>query len=165
MALIDLEKISFFGEGLQRPESVLTNARGEVFTCDRRGGIALVRAGKAPQLFLAPNLPGFLPNGFAMMPDRSFLVANLDDDGGVWNLTTNGQISPYLLEVDGRKLTTVNFIRQEIDIGSRRRLRNVSSLAFGGPDLRTVYLGSTHGDSLATFRSPVQGAVPVHWNF
>ena len=318
MALIDLEKVTFFGEGLQRPECVLTTARGDVFTCDRRGGIALVRQGKVPQLFLAQNFPGFLPNGFALMPDKSFIVANLGDEGGVWRLTTSSQITPYLLEVDGQKLKTVNFIRldedhrvwismstrmmprelafnrevadgyivlsdqkgarivadnlaftnelildpsgqwlyvnetigrcltrfrlspdgslgnretvtefsdgifpdglaydedgrlwitsvvsnrilrldadgthtiivddsdpaaikevevsfaanrfgrQEIDIGSQRRLRNVSSLAFGGPDLRTVYLGSTHGDRLATFRSPVKGKEPVHWRF
>jgi len=318
MMPIGLDQVVFLGQGLQRPECVLTTARGEVFTCDRRGGIARVREGADPTLFLAKELSDFLPNGFALMPDRSFLVANLGEAGGVWRLTTAGEATPWLLEVDGQALTTANFIRldeahrlwisvstrkiprelafdrtvadgyivlsdskgarivadnlafanelvvdpggrriyvnetisrrltrfevrpdgsldrretvcefsdgvfpdglaydsegglwitsvvsnrvirmspddrqtviledldpqtvenvetrfaqnrfgrKEIDTGSRRSLGNVSSLAFGGTDLKTVYLGSTHGDRLATFRSPVKGREPVHWKF
>jgi sugar lactone lactonase YvrE len=45
-----------------------------------------------------------------------------------------------------------------------RRLQNISSLAFGGPDLRTAYLGCLLGDRLAVFRSPVPGRPPVHWH-
>ncbi len=44
-------------------------------------------------------------------------------------------------------------------------LKNVSSLAFGGPDLCTAYLGCLLGDRLATFRSPVPGHPPVHWHY
>ena len=39
-----------------------------------------------------------------------------------------------------------------------RTLGNLASVAFGGPDLRTVYLGSLFGSRIATFRSPVAGA-------
>jgi SMP-30/Gluconolactonase/LRE-like region len=45
------------------------------------------------------------------------------------------------------------------------RLRNISSLAFGGADLRTVYLGCLGGHSLETFRSPIAGFAPVHWTW
>lgn len=38
-----------------------------------------------------------------------------------------------------------------------------ASLAFGGPDLRTVFVGSILSDRLATFRSPVPGAPLPHW--
>jgi len=41
----------------------------------------------------------------------------------------------------------------------------VTSLAFGGPDLRTAYLGSLKGTQLASFRSPVAGLPPIHWNW
>ncbi len=112
MIPLKLSQVFFFGKGLERPECVLTTARGEVFTSDRRGGIACVRDGKNPTLFLAQDLSSrLLPNGFALMPDRSFLVANLGDAGGVWRLTMEGKTSPWLLEVDGQRLTTVNFIR------------------------------------------------------
>jgi len=53
--------------------------------------------------------------------------------------------------------------RAGVDAGGQRSLRNVSSIAFGGPDLRTVYLGCLAGDRIASFRSPVAGARPAHW--
>ena len=49
--------------------------------------------------------------------------------------------------------------------GIALRLKNISSLAFGGPDLRTAYLGCLLGDSLMSFRSPVAGQPPTHWYF
>jgi|CXWL01.1.fsa_nt_gi sugar lactone lactonase YvrE len=55
--------------------------------------------------------------------------------------------------------------RPHLDGIKSRRLRNISSLAFGGPDLRTAYLGCLLGDAIATFRSPIAGAPPAHWNF
>lgn len=55
--------------------------------------------------------------------------------------------------------------RPHLDGIKSARLRNISSLAFGGPDLRTAYLGCLLGDSLAAFRAPVAGAPPVHWNY
>lgn len=51
------------------------------------------------------------------------------------------------------------------EMGMRRGLRNVSSVAFGGADLRTVYLGSLGGDRLASFRSEVAGHRLAHWQF
>jgi len=53
--------------------------------------------------------------------------------------------------------------RPHLDRAASRRLRNVSSLAFGGPDLKTVTLGCLLGDSLACFRSPVAGWPLPHW--
>ena len=45
------------------------------------------------------------------------------------------------------------------------RLRNISSVAFGGPDLRTAYFGSLMGTSILTARVPVAGTMPAHWEF
>lgn len=55
--------------------------------------------------------------------------------------------------------------REHLDTIKSKRLKNISSLAFGGKDLRTIYLGCLLGDSLATFSSPVAGFPPVHWNY
>jgi len=45
-----------------------------------------------------------------------------------------------------------------------RRLPNISSLAFGGPDLRTLYLGNISGGPIAVLReSRWRGAPPPHW--
>ncbi len=48
---------------------------------------------------------------------------------------------------------------------SGHSVQNVASIAFGGPDLRTAYLGSLVGDTLATFRSPVAGLPLPHWRY
>jgi hypothetical protein len=42
-------------------------------------------------------------------------------------------------------------------------LQQLTSLAFGGPDGRTVYLGSLHASCLYRFRTRVTGARPAHW--
>ncbi|MBI0328624.1 SMP-30/gluconolactonase/LRE family protein [Burkholderia plantarii] len=39
----------------------------------------------------------------------------------------------------------------------------LTSITFGGPDLRTVYLGSLKGSALAAFASPVAGLPMIHW--
>ncbi len=39
----------------------------------------------------------------------------------------------------------------------------MASVTFGGPDLRTVYLGSLMGSRIPYFRSPVAGLPMVHW--
>jgi hypothetical protein len=45
----------------------------------------------------------------------------------------------------------------------RSRLGNISSLAFGGADLGTAYLGCLLDDQIRAFASPVPGAPPPHW--
>jgi hypothetical protein len=53
--------------------------------------------------------------------------------------------------------------RPHLDRAAGALLKNISSLAFGGPNLRTAYLGCLLGDSIASFDAPVAGLPPVHW--
>jgi gluconolactonase len=39
----------------------------------------------------------------------------------------------------------------------------MASVTFGGPDLRTVYIGSLKGTNIPCFRAPVAGLPMVHW--
>ncbi|MEK7436342.1 MAG: SMP-30/gluconolactonase/LRE family protein [Pseudomonadota bacterium] len=55
--------------------------------------------------------------------------------------------------------------RPHLDKASGRVLKNISSLAFGGPGLRTAYLGCLLDDRIAYFDAPVAGHPPHHWNF
>jgi sugar lactone lactonase YvrE len=55
--------------------------------------------------------------------------------------------------------------RAHLDSAGGQVLRNISSLAFGGADLRTAYLGCLLGDSIAYFNVPVAGHPPVHWYY
>jgi hypothetical protein len=55
--------------------------------------------------------------------------------------------------------------RPHLDKASGRILKNISSLAFGGPGMRTAYLGCLLDDRLPCFDAPVAGHPPHHWNF
>ena len=106
------EDIGFVGAGLNRPECVLATAAGSLFTCDWRRGIAETLPDGTVDLIGNDNLiaDGFRPNGIALRRDGSFLFANLGAAGGVWQLTRDGVLSPFLTEVDGIALPAVNFV-------------------------------------------------------
>ncbi len=55
--------------------------------------------------------------------------------------------------------------RPHLDQVRAQRLKNISSIAFGGPDRRTTYLGNLLDDRIYRFDSPVAGAELVHWHF
>lgn len=317
---LKLSDLTFVGTDLHRPESVLATASGDLFVSDVRGGITQIRPNGTQLLIGGAHLParGLFPNGIALTNDGSFLFANsgTGGDGGVWRLRRDGQVEPFLLEVDGVTLPRTNFVwldehgrvwvcvstvhkpnfeyshdradgfialvdqhgarivgdgivwtnecrihpggdylyvnetfasrvsrfrlapdgklsgketvaelgegnfadgltfdveggswitcivsnrliriaadgsisvivedyepdhlaravtalaerrltRPLVHENHHRTLGNISSLAFGGPDLRTAYIGSILGKSVACFRSPVAGVRPAHWN-
>ncbi len=105
--LIPLTAITWVGEGLKRPECVLTTAKGEVFAGDHHSGI--VEVGK-PKHEITGAPPGFLPNGVAMTKARAFLIANLGPGGGVWRLDRDWRLFPHLFEADGELLRVCNFV-------------------------------------------------------
>ena len=106
----------------------------------------------------------------------------LDAQGGVWVVCV-GSNRVYRVTEDGQRHTIIDDSRPEVvdrlekalvareltrpmlSAASGKRLKNITSLAFGGPDLRTAYMGSLAGDSLAVFRSPVAGLPLAHWHW
>jgi sugar lactone lactonase YvrE len=52
----------------------------------------------------------------------------------------------------------------QMQTAGKSRLGNISSLAFGGADLKTAFLGCLLDDKIRGFISPVAGALPVHWH-
>jgi sugar lactone lactonase YvrE len=44
-------------------------------------------------------------------------------------------------------------------------LNHIASIAFGGDDLRTAYLGTLKMECFPVFRSPIAGARPAHWSW
>lgn len=53
--------------------------------------------------------------------------------------------------------------RPHLDHAAGSVLRNISSVAFGGPGLRRAYLGCLLDQRLACFDAPVAGHPPAHW--
>ncbi len=116
--------------------------------------------------------------GAATFPDG----LTFDREGGAWitsvvsnrvlRIAPDGEQQILLEDSDNAHLARVEDAfragrmgRPHLDTIESRRLRNISSLAFGGEDLRTAYLGCLLGEAIATFRAPVAGLPPLHWSF
>ncbi len=118
---------------------------------------------------------GAFPDGFAF-----------DSAGGIWVVCVIGnqliRVAPdgaQRLILDDGNPDYVDWVeeayanaelgRAHMDKPHTTRLKNISSIAFGGADLRTVYLGCLVGDSIAHFRLPdeldLRGHAPVHWTY
>jgi len=113
---VALNELGRIGNGLHRPECVLATERGELFTADWRGGVAQVWPDGSQTLYRG-ELPGgrpLRPNGIAMRPDGSFLIADLGEDrGGVFELRRDGTVRPIVEEIDGDPFPPTNFAHED----------------------------------------------------
>ena len=108
--------LSSIGSGLVRPECVLATRSGALYTADWRGGVAQTLPDGTENLFTGTMPDGLIarPNGIALMSDGSFLMAQLGEtDGGVYRLTREGQITPWLRQVNGVDLPPTNYVVQD----------------------------------------------------
>jgi len=104
-----------------------------------------------------------------------------DVEGGAWIsciasnrlllIRPDGSISEVLADTDTTHaaliehgIRTGTLTHANMQTSGHSRLPNISSLAFGGPERRTAYLGCLLDDSLRTFESPISGAELPHWH-
>jgi sugar lactone lactonase YvrE len=137
--VIGLDAIRFLGRGLVRPECVLTHASGLLFAADwaGEGGVAVVRPDGAVRRVAARGSPRAMrPNGIALEPGGSFLLADLGaEEGGVFRLYPDGTIEPVLTELEGRALPPTNYVHRDatgrlwITVSTRRVPRNLGYCA------------------------------------
>ncbi len=136
-----LDQLAWVGTGLVRPECVLTTARGDCYTADWRGGVAHLLSDGSQREYLGRHPAGgeLRPNGIALLPDGSFLLAHLGaEDGGVFRLQRDGVVQPWLLEVDGVALPPTNFVVQDgcgrtwVTVSTRQRPRSAGYRREGG---------------------------------
>lgn len=106
----------------------------------------------------------------------------LDAEGGVWVVCV-GSNRLYRVAPDGTRHTVIDdadpacverleqaFVARQLTrpmmaAARGRHLQNITSLAFGGPDMRTAFMGSLDANALMTFRAPVAGLRPDHWDW
>ena len=105
-----------------------------------------------------------------------------DAEGGVWVVsvvsnrvlridTGSGRSELFLEDADSADVAEAAWHsgdpmpRRLLDIGGKRTLGNASSLAFGGPDLRRLFIGTLMGSRIGMINVPVRGAEPVQWSF
>ncbi|TQV80752.1 SMP-30/gluconolactonase/LRE family protein [Denitrobaculum tricleocarpae] len=116
--------------------------------------------------------------GMGTFPDG----LTFDQEGGIWitsivsnrviRISPDGEQRVVLEDNDPAHLAWVEAAylngtmdRPHLDNCQSERLKNISSLAFGGPDLKRIYLGCLLGDAVAIYESPVAGYAPAHWKF
>lgn len=120
------------------------------------------------EVFGPAELEGF-PDGFAfdcfgnlwvtlVMSDK--LIA-LTPDGEVLTLLDDG--NPEATAVLNAHYRAKSLTPQIMQATRGTLAPWMASITFGGPDLRTVYLGSLQGTRIPYFRSPVAGQPLVHW--
>jgi gluconolactonase len=89
---------------------------------------------------------------FAITPDGDLRIL-LDDDNG---------------SVEGKALLDAfaqDSVTPELQLACGGAIANwMASLTFGGPDLKTVYIGSLRGTTIPYFTAPVAGLPMIHWN-
>ncbi len=114
---------------------------------------------------------GTYPDGMAFDVEGHVWIVSIVSNR-VIRVAPSGEQQIWLEDVDADHLAWVEQAYQSHTMGrphldgvKSQQLRNISSLAFGGADLRTGYLGCLLGDRLATVRMPVAGHPPIHWNY
>ena len=110
---IELSQVSHIGHGLKRPECILTTASGFLYVAHLGNGVLQI-APNGTQTIIGSTAEvegkAWIPNGLALMPDGSFMVANMGEGGGLWRLDRDGRLSAVLRAVDGVTLTATNFV-------------------------------------------------------
>jgi gluconolactonase len=117
-----------------------------------------------------PGDLGGVPDGFAFDVDGNLWITLVNADRLV-ALTPEGEVLTLLDDGDPERVAAwdEHFFSGTMTpelLGSARGTLApmMASVTFGGPDLRTVYLGSLMGTTIPSFRSPVAGLPPVHWS-
>jgi len=114
------------GRDLQRPECILAERDGTLWTADARGGVVRIRPDGAQDLVAArPSghfdterdmaaslLSGTLPNGLAFTADGDFLIANFGSDAREV-MDRGGRVRTLHDTIDGQPLGKVNFVLRD----------------------------------------------------
>jgi gluconolactonase len=120
------EDISYIGDGLQRPECILAERDGTLWSADARGGVVRIDADGTQRLIAQEPDPRFdatqdaavrftqgtLPNGLAMDTDGSILISNFGTDR-LERMTRDGQTQVLLDTIDGSPIGKVNFVLRD----------------------------------------------------
>jgi len=113
---------------------------------------------------------GTYPDGLAFDVEGAFWMTSVLSNR-VIRVTPDRQQHIVLEENDPAQLAVLEAAfqggelgREHMDAIDTEVMKSVSSIAFGGPDRRTAYLGNLLDDKLYTFQSPVAGVAPSHWD-
>lgn len=122
----DPDAVRTVGADLQRPECILAERDGTVWTADARGGVVRIHPDGGQDLIAArPSdgidldgdlaaglLTGTLPNGLAFTADGDILIANFGTDA-LEIMNRDGTVRTLHDSIDGQPLGKVNFVLRD----------------------------------------------------
>lgn len=123
---IDPASLWYVGEDLQRPECILAEPDGSLWSADARGGVVHIRP-DGSQSMITQSLDarfsqtrdeaqrfteGTLPNGLAFDADGALLISNFGTDR-LERMTRDGQSEVLLDTIDGSPIGKVNFVLRD----------------------------------------------------
>ena len=173
VVLLDQRGARIVADGLRYTNEARVDPRGRYLYVNETFGrrtsrFVLTNTGLGPRETVAEYGPGTFPDGL-----------EFDQEGGLWITSI---LSNRVIRIHDRQQTVIledsdpehlARIEQAFQAGELERphmdsvpttLKSLSSLAFGGPARKTVYLGNLLDDCIYTFPSPVAGAEPPHWH-
>jgi gluconolactonase len=123
---LDKSKIQYIGNDLQRPECILAEPDGTLWSADARGGVVRISPEGKQQIitqqrsghFQAVNseasryLEGTLPNGLAFARNGDILISNFGTDC-LELMTRDGDTRVLADSIDGEPIGKVNFVLRD----------------------------------------------------
>lgn len=114
---------SYIGEGLQRPECILAEPDGTLWSADARGGVVRISPDGSQQIitqsrdaaaFVSSDeatrfVDGTLPNGLAFASNGDILISNFGTDC-LERMTRTGETTVMFDSMDGEPIGKVNFV-------------------------------------------------------
>ena len=123
---IDKDALQYVGYELQRPECILAERDGTLWSADARGGVVRIEPGGRQQVitqrtsdfFEGANseasryLEGTLPNGLAFARNGDFLISNFGTDC-LEIMSRDGATRVIASRIDGQPVGKVNFVLRD----------------------------------------------------
>ena len=128
---VERSDISYIGHDLQRPECILAERDGSLWSADARGGVMHIKPDGTQRLITQRAESGFataadeetrfvtgtLPNGLAFARNGDFVISNFGTDR-LELMTRSGETRVLVDTIDGEPIGKVNFVLRD----SRDRL-------------------------------------------
>src|ERR1700687_2802702 len=123
---IEKSSLRYIGEGLQRPECILAEKDGTLWSADSRGGVVCMRHDGTQEIVTQKisghfeqaeseatrYLSGTLPNGLAFAKNGDILISNFGTDR-LDVMTLTGKSHVLADTIDGEEIGKVNFVLRD----------------------------------------------------
>lgn len=156
-------QIRYLGRDLQRPECILAERDGSLWSADARGGVVHIAPDGSQRLIAQNHAAGFakanddarrftegtLPNGLAFARDGSLYISNFGTDC-LEHMTRDGATRVLIDALNGEAIGKVNFVlrdsKDRLWLTVSTRIKNWMKAV--SPNISDGYIALVEGDSI-----------------